>query len=167
MAWYSFFSLTFYLFIFLTVLGLCCCPGFSLVAASGDCCLAVVRGLLIMVASLVEHRLWGLWASVVVAPRLWRTGSGLAVRCLVAPPHVGFSWTRGWTCVSCIGRQPSPLSHQACPRHGILLCGFDQFLVSWFSFFQYCKQSYSEHSDCLIFAFNMFFQIRYWKGYKM
>ena len=63
-------------------------------AASGDCSLAVVRGLLIMVASLVEHRLGGVWASVVAAPRLWRTGSGVAVRCLVAPPHVGFSWTR-------------------------------------------------------------------------
>ena len=59
------------------MLGLRCCPGFSLVAASGDCSLAVVRGLLIVVASLVEHRLGGVWASVVAAPRLWCTGSGV------------------------------------------------------------------------------------------
>ena len=35
------------LFIYLAVLGLHCCPGFSLVAASGGCSLAVVPGLLI------------------------------------------------------------------------------------------------------------------------
>ena len=35
------------LFIYLAVLGLHCCPGFSLAVASGGCSLAVVPGLLI------------------------------------------------------------------------------------------------------------------------
>ena len=40
---------------FLAVLGLRCCTGFSLVAASGGSSLVVVRGLLIAVASLVAE----------------------------------------------------------------------------------------------------------------
>ena len=44
--------------IFLAVLGLCCCAGFSLVMASGGCSLGAVCRLLIAVASLVmEHGL--------------------------------------------------------------------------------------------------------------
>ena len=51
-AWYTLLSV-----LFLAVLGLCCCVGFSLVVASGGCSL-VVHGLLIVVADLVaEHRL--------------------------------------------------------------------------------------------------------------
>ena len=58
------------------MMGLCCCVGFSLGAASRRYSLAVVRGLLIMVVSLVaEHRLQSAQASVVVAPGLWTTGS--------------------------------------------------------------------------------------------
>ena len=46
------------LFLFLVVLGLCCCVGFSLVAANGGYSLVVVCGLLTVVASLVaEYRL--------------------------------------------------------------------------------------------------------------
>ena len=42
------------------MLGLCCCAGFSLAAASGGYSLVAVHGLLIAVASLVvEHRLQG------------------------------------------------------------------------------------------------------------
>ena len=41
----------------LAALGLCCCTGFSLVAAGGVYSLAAVRGLLMVVPSLVmEHR---------------------------------------------------------------------------------------------------------------
>ena len=48
-----------FLYLFLSVLGLCCCADFSLVAASKDCSLAVVRGLLVAAISLVaEHELW-------------------------------------------------------------------------------------------------------------
>ena len=53
-------------YLFLVVLGLCCCPGFSLVE---------VHEHLIMVASLVaEYRLQGKWASVVAAHRLSSCG---------------------------------------------------------------------------------------------
>ena len=46
------------IFLFLAVLGLCCCVVFSLVAECGGCSLVEVLGLLIAVASLVEeHRL--------------------------------------------------------------------------------------------------------------
>ena len=52
------FFLQFVLFLFLAVLDLLCCSGFSLVAASGGDSLVVMRGLLIAVASLVaQHRL--------------------------------------------------------------------------------------------------------------
>ena len=52
------FFLQFILFLFLAVLDLLCCSGFSLVAASRGDSLVAVRGLRIAVASLVaEHRL--------------------------------------------------------------------------------------------------------------
>ena len=64
-----------YLFIpFLAVLGLRCCVSFSLVAASGGYPLVVVCWLLIAVTSLVGHRLWGTWASVVAAHGLSSCG---------------------------------------------------------------------------------------------
>ena len=44
----------------MAVLGIPCCSGFSLV---------VVLGLLTVVASLVKHKLQGMWASVVVPPK--------------------------------------------------------------------------------------------------
>ena len=47
------------IYLFLAVLGLCCCTDFFLVA---------VQGLLIAVASLVaEHELLGAWASAIMA----------------------------------------------------------------------------------------------------
>ena len=46
---------TLWFFLFLAVLGLCCCVGFSLVVASGAFSLAVVHRLLIAVASLVAQ----------------------------------------------------------------------------------------------------------------
>ena len=70
----------FYLFIylFLAMLGLCCCKGFPLVVVSGRYSLVAVRGLLIVVASLVEeYGLCGMWASVVAACGLSGAASGL------------------------------------------------------------------------------------------
>ena len=64
------FFLMLYLFtyLFLAVLGLRCCIGFSPVAVSGGYSPLVVHGPLNVVASLVaEHRLWALWASAVGA----------------------------------------------------------------------------------------------------
>ena len=77
--------------------GLHCCVGFSLIAASGGCSLATVHRLLIAMAFfIVQHRLsrvHGLhascdsWASSALAQQLWHMG-------LVASQHVGSSQTR-------------------------------------------------------------------------
>ena len=65
------FYIILFTYLFLAVLGLCCCTGFSLVAASGGYSPVAVPGLLIVVASLVaEPGLSGSWASVVAAPGL-------------------------------------------------------------------------------------------------
>ena len=54
------------IYLFMAVLDLRCCVGFSLVVASRSYSLVVVCRLLIEMASLiVEHRLWGARASVV------------------------------------------------------------------------------------------------------
>ena len=59
------------IYLFLAVLGLHSCVGFSLVAESGGCCFIVVASLV------VEHGLWGIWASVVAACRPSSTAPGL------------------------------------------------------------------------------------------
>ena len=64
------------------------CPGSS--SLCGGYSLVVVQGLLIMMASLVaKHGLYGTQAPAVD---------------LFAPRHVGSSWTRDRTHVSCVGR---------------------------------------------------------------
>ena len=67
----SFFKINLFIYLFLAVLGLCCCvQAFSSCSERGLLFVAV-RRLLIAVASLVaEHRLQGGKASVVVAHRL-------------------------------------------------------------------------------------------------
>ena len=76
---------TLFFYLFMAVPGLRCCV---------RCSLVVVRGLLIVVASLVaEPRPW-----CTQAQWLWWTG-------LVAPRLVGSSWIRDQTRVSCTGRQ--------------------------------------------------------------
>ena len=68
------------------MLGLCCYAGFSLAAVSGDYSLAAGHRILIVVASLVvECRLSGAQASVVVAPGLQSAGS-VAVVCELSCP---------------------------------------------------------------------------------
>ena len=58
--------------------------------------LAVVRGFLLAVASLVsEHRLWGAWASGVVALGLWNTGSGAVVHGLSCSAACGIFLDQG------------------------------------------------------------------------
>ena len=100
-----FFFLSFY-FIFLALLGLHCCVGFSLVAVIIGSSLVPVRELLIAGASLVA----GTGFRVCGLQQLWLPGSGaqpqqLSCMGLVAPRHVGASWTRDRTSASCIGRQ--------------------------------------------------------------
>ena len=87
------------------MLGLHCCTGFSLVSLGGSCSLAAVRGLLIVVASLVaEHRLLGAWASVVVA------------HVLSCPEACGIFFDQGSNPCSLHGQSDSqPLSHQGSP----------------------------------------------------
>ena len=103
----------FFFYLFLAALGLHCCTwAFSSCGEQG-LLFVQVRGLLIAVASLVAehrlqaHRLQQLQhvGSVVVAhssraqaQQLWHMG-------LVAPRHVGSSWTRARTRVPCIGRR--------------------------------------------------------------
>ena len=83
--------------LFLAVLGLGCCAGFSLVVASGGYSQVAMCGLLTVVASLV-------------AKLLWCTG-------LAGPRQLVFSWIRHQTAVSCIGRWILSLwlSHQGSP----------------------------------------------------
>ena len=52
-----------FIYLFLAVLGLCCCAGFSLAAASRGYSLVVAQGLLVAVVSpVVEHRLYSVQA---------------------------------------------------------------------------------------------------------
>ena len=64
-----------FLFLFLAVLGLRYCVGFSLVVESGGYSLTVMLGLPVAETSLVKRGLKGTRASVVVAPGLYSAGS--------------------------------------------------------------------------------------------
>ena len=88
---------------FLVMLGLSCCAGFSLVAVSGGYSLTGACGLLISVASFLQsmgstHGLQ--WLCLLgfraQAQQLWYIG-------LAASWHVGSSWTSDQTHVPCIG----------------------------------------------------------------
>ena len=61
----------FFFHLFLAVLGLRCCTGFSLAvpSTSRGCSIVAVLRLLTVVASVSEHRLLDPWASVVAALR--------------------------------------------------------------------------------------------------
>ena len=97
-------SLKNFLILFLAVLGLCRCAGFSLVAASGGYSPVAVRGLLTVLAFLVvKHRLYSTGASIAVAPRPRAQAQSLCMG-LVTLWHVGSSQTRDQTRVSCTGR---------------------------------------------------------------
>ena len=62
------------------MLGLPCCAGFSLVSASRGCSPVGVLGLRPVMTSLVEHGLYGTWASVVAVRGLSSRGSGALER---------------------------------------------------------------------------------------
>ena len=87
------------------MLGLHCCTGFSLVAASVVSSLVAVSRLLIAVAfPVAEHRLQGLRASVVVAPGLWSTGSEVVVPGLCGSPARRIFLDQGLNPRALIGR---------------------------------------------------------------
>ena len=79
--------------------------GLSLVVEYWGHChslVAMLRSLIAVASLVVEHRFQGTQASVVVAPGFYSTDS--TVVGLVALRHVGSSWLRDRTCISCIGR---------------------------------------------------------------
>ena len=142
MCWFflkPFFLKVVFIIYFLAVLGRCCCAAFSSVAVSGGYSLVAVRQLLIVVVSLVEHRLWGMWASVVVASGLWSTGSVVMVRglicseaCGIFPDQRSNLWLLHWQ------EGSSPLSmmkmHDASPYHVVfVLHSIDTGLPLWLS----------------------------------
>ena len=94
-----------FIYSFLIALGLHCCTGFSLVVVSGDysscsaqashlCGFSCLRSMGSRALRLQQLQLRGSRAQ---AQQLWHPG-------FVSPWHVGSSWTRDQTCVSCIGR---------------------------------------------------------------
>ena len=94
----------------MAVLGLHCCLGFSLVLVNKGYSLFVVCGLLIAEASLVmEHRLLGTRASVVVAPGLWSTGS------IVVAHRCSCIWDIPRSEIEPMQVDSLPLSHQGSP----------------------------------------------------
>ena len=103
-------DLEYLLLLFLVVLGLRCCAGFSLVAASTGYCPVVVHRFLIVVVSHYRAQALGVYIQL-----LRHTG-------WVAPRHVGSSWTRDWTYVSLHWQVDSvPLSYQGSPQKYLLL----------------------------------------------
>ena len=107
-----------FIYLILLVLGLCCCAGFSLIAESGGYSLLPCAGF-----SLWWLLLWSPGSSAHGCQQLQYVGSVVAAqpsRCdfwvlehslsgcgssgIVAPQHVGSSWTSDGTCVSYIGR---------------------------------------------------------------
>ena len=76
---FLFFLIIVFIYLFWAVLGLPCCIGFCLVVASRGCSPVALHGLLMAVASLVEHVFWGTQGSVGVALGLgscaWLLGS--------------------------------------------------------------------------------------------
>ena len=100
------------------MLGLHCCTGFSLVAASGVSSLVAVSRLLIAVAfPVAERRLQGVRASVVVAPGLWSTGSAVVVYGLSGSPACGVFLDQGLNARALRWQVDSLLlSHQGSPE---------------------------------------------------
>ena len=93
------------IYLFLAVLGLLCCPGFSLVAVSRGYSVDEVCSLLSAVASLVaEQGSRVCRVSMVAAPRLERTGSIVEAHRLSCFRAYGILLIRDQTRVSCIGR---------------------------------------------------------------
>ena len=77
----------------------------------------MVPGFLIVMASLVaEHGLSGPWASVVVAPRVWSTGSVVVVLGFSCPAACGIFQDQGVKTVSPVSAGDfHPLYHQGSP----------------------------------------------------
>ena len=103
------------------VLGLCCCRGRS--GCKRGAALVVVNGLLsrqLLLLRRTGSRTRGL--SSCSSQALEHSLTGWTSLGFVAPRHMGSSWVRDRTCVSCIGQENSlPWSHQGSPWN-ILWC---------------------------------------------
>ena len=78
--------------------------------------LVLARGLLIAVASPVEHGLWGVWASVFVAPRLQSTDSVVVAHGLSCSAACGISLDQGPnSCLLHWQMDSLPLSQRVAP----------------------------------------------------
>ena len=118
-----------FIYLFLAVLGLHCCVGFSLVAVSKGKSLVVVCRLLIVAASLVrKHRLQGAWASEAAVPGLQSSGSIVVVNGLNRSLVYGISLHQGWNPCLLDWQMDCPLSHQGSPKP---FC-FVLYLYIWF-----------------------------------
>ena len=87
--------------------------------------LVVARGLLIAVASPMEHGLWGVWASVFVAPRLQSADSVVVAYGLSCSAICGIFLDKG--------SNPCPLhwqgdSYPMCHQGSLCFCFF---LLAW------------------------------------
>ena len=97
-----FLKFIYFIYLFLAALGLCCCTwAFSSCSHSGGysslwCVGFSLRWLLLLRSTGTRRE--GFSSCGARAQQLWRTG-------LVAPRHVGFSWSRARTCVPCVGRR--------------------------------------------------------------
>ena len=110
--------------------------GLSLVAASGgysslQCTGFPLQWLLVFRSTGSRHT--GLSSCSMRAQQLWLVGSRVQAQQLwlmglAAPRHVGSSWTRAQTCVSCIGRR---ITNHCATREALLF-----FLI--FNFFFFC-----------------------------
>ena len=93
------------IYLLMAVLGLHCCSGISLAAASEDYFPIVVRGLLFVAASLVAEQYTGFRSRRTRTQQLRLLDSRAQAQywwCmnLVTPQHTGSSWTKDQTCVS-------------------------------------------------------------------
>ena len=117
----TFFNTYHFTYVFLAVLGLRCCWGFSVDMVS-RAALVAVRRLLTVVASLVaEHRLWGAWPSVVSAPGLYSPGSVAVVHGPGCPKAYGTLPDQVLNpCPLHLQVDSLPLSYQGSPRINFL-----------------------------------------------
>lgn len=121
-----------FVYLFLALLGLSCCAGFSVVAVSGGCSLFAVHGLLTTLAFLAaERRLWSIQATVAAARRLRSWGSqapehSLSSGGLVAPWRVGLN-----SCLLHWRVNSSPLRNQGSPDLFLIVFCFIFFFLSF------------------------------------
>ena len=139
------FKIIFKIYLFLAVLGLCCCMGFSLIAVSRGYSSLHCTGFLLQGLVLLRRTGWrapsfsscGTWArqlpflgSKAQAQQFWRMG-------WVAPWHLGSSWIKDHTWVSCIGWWILYHSHKGSPSSrifmasGLMIKVFNPFWVNF------------------------------------